>query len=52
MALYSCDHDDFIVVYGDDRGKVDCPVCKKDDEINALEEEIETLSEDIANLKD
>jgi len=47
MAIYSCDHDGFIVVYEDAKGKIDCPVCAKDTEINDLESEVEDLKSQI-----
>ena len=47
MTLYDCDHGDFYVIYEDRIGKITCPVCAKDDEINDLESRIEELESQI-----
>ena len=50
MAIRSCEHDGFVVVYdvfGHNGAKVDlaCPVCAMEQEITDLQVEIEQLEE-------
>lgn len=44
MSIDSCDHGDFVVVY-EIKGRISCPVCEKDEEIDGLEEAIKNLKE-------
>lgn len=47
--MNSCEsHDDIVVVYKDG----DCPLCDAGDEIDGLDEQIETLEESYQDLKD
>ncbi len=43
MAIQSCDHGDFIVVYDVGTGKISCPVCETDQELEDANIRIEEL---------
>ncbi len=44
MAIISCEHEDYIVVYDTGIGrKATCPVCAMEKELNEAKQEIETL---------
>ena len=45
MAIDSCDHGDFIVVYEIQNRAYQCPVCELEKNIKGLESEIEDLKE-------
>ena len=52
MAIDSCDHDeDGILVYDTQRNRR-CPMCEKNENIEDLEQQIETANEEIGSLKD
>jgi len=43
MAISSCDHGDYIVVYDTGKGNIHCPVCELEQEKEDLEGQLEDL---------